>query len=183
MASSTTSSSAFAKRLGCSKLMAMSTSQTKTCSARPPSHRICTAEEWNSGYLQDVEPAGQRLGGHAFARVARRGLICNPQQHHHQTCNRVHKERQVCCLPGHLCLPHSTGLAAGQRPPGSSHLDNQPSFVKGPAVINTHPPWVGYSLMVGIRSPDGLVVGLAPATLEFGFPTERNHGKQGVTLC
>jgi hypothetical protein len=39
--------------------------------------------------------------------------------------------------------------------------------------------------MVGIRSPDGLVVGLAPATLEFWvrFPNERNQGKQGATLC
>jgi hypothetical protein len=35
-------------------------------------------------------------------------------------------------------------------------------------------------LMVGIRSPDGLVVGLAPATLEFWvrFPNGRNQGKQ-----
>ena len=34
--------------------------------------------------------------------------------------------------------------------------------------------------MVGIRSPIGLVVGLAPATLEFWvrFPNERNQGKQ-----
>jgi hypothetical protein len=41
------------------------------------------------------------------------------------------------------------------------------------------------TLMVGIRSPDGLVVGLAPATLEFWvrFPNERNQGKQGATLC
>jgi hypothetical protein len=32
--------------------------------------------------------------------------------------------------------------------------------------------------------PDGLVVGLAPATLEFWvrFPNERNQGKQGATL-
>ncbi len=39
-------------------------------------------------------------------------------------------------------------------------------------------------LMVGIRSPDGLVVGLAAATLEFcvRFPNERNQGKQGTTL-
>jgi hypothetical protein len=47
-------------------------------------------------------------------------------------------------------------------------------------------PWVApYPLMVGIRSPDGLVVGLAPATLEFWarFPNERNQGKQGATLC
>ena len=35
--------------------------------------------------------------------------------------------------------------------------------------------------MFGIRSPDGLVVGLAAATL--GFPNERNQGKQGATLC
>jgi len=47
------------------------------------------------------------------------------------------------------------------------------------------PGWVPDNLMVGIRSPDGLVVGLAPATLEFWvrFPNERNQGKQGATLC
>ncbi len=47
------------------------------------------------------------------------------------------------------------------------------------------PGWVPDPLMVGIRSPDGLVVGLAPATLEFWvrFPNERNQGKQGATLC
>jgi hypothetical protein len=65
------------------------------------------------------------LGGHALARVARRGLIWRPQQHHHQTRGRIHDERQVRCLPGHLCLPCSTGVAAGQ-PPGSSHLDGPP---------------------------------------------------------
>jgi hypothetical protein len=34
--------------------------------------------------------------------------------------------------------------------------------------------------MVGIRSPDGLVVGLAPAALEFWvrFPNERNQGNR-----
>jgi hypothetical protein len=39
--------------------------------------------------------------------------------------------------------------------------------------------------MVGIRSPDGLVVGLEPVTLEFWvrFPNERNQRKQGATLC
>ncbi len=47
------------------------------------------------------------------------------------------------------------------------------------------PPWAPDPLMVGIRSPDGLVVGLAPATLEFWvrFPNERNQGKQGANLC
>ena len=46
-------------------------------------------------------------------------------------------------------------------------------------------PWAPDPLMVGIRSPNGLVVGLAPATLEFWvrFPNERNQGKQGATLC
>ena len=47
----------------------------------------------------------------------------------YQTRGRVHDERQVCCIPGHLCLPCSIGLAAGQRPPGSSHLD-APPFLK-----------------------------------------------------
>ena len=46
------------------------------------------------------------------------------------------------------------------------------------------PGWTPNPLMVGIRSPDGLVVGLAAATLEFWvrFPNERNQGKQGATL-
>jgi hypothetical protein len=39
---------------------------------------------------------------------------------------------------------------------------------------------IGWGNCDGIRSPDGLVVGLAPATLEFWvrFPNERNQGKQ-----
>ena len=43
-----------------------------------------------------------------------------------------------CCLPGHLCLlPSSTGLAAGQQSPGSSHLGRSPSpaaqaYARGP---------------------------------------------------
>jgi hypothetical protein len=46
------------------------------------------------------------------------------------------------------------------------------------------PGWAPDPLMVGIRSPDGLVVGLAPATLEFWvrFPNERNQGKQAHPL-
>ena len=42
------------------------------------------------------------------------------------------------------------------------------------------PGWAPDLLMVGIRSPDGLVVGLAPATLEFWvrFPNERNQGNR-----
>jgi hypothetical protein len=47
------------------------------------------------------------------------------------------------------------------------------------------PGWAPDPLMVGIRSPDGLVVGISPATQEFWvrFPNERNQGKQGATLC
>jgi hypothetical protein len=47
-------------------------------------------------------------------------------------------------------------------------------------LLGTRPGWAPDPLMVGIRSPDGLVVGLAPATLEFWvrFPNERNQGKQ-----
>ena len=42
------------------------------------------------------------------------------------------------------------------------------------------PGWAPDPPMVGIRSPIGLVVGSAPATLEFWvrFPNERNQGKQ-----
>jgi hypothetical protein len=36
-------------------------------------------------------------------------------------------QRQVCCLPWHLCPPCSTDLAAGQRSPGSSHMGRPPS--------------------------------------------------------
>ena len=39
--------------------------------------------------------------------------------------------------------------------------------------------WAPDPLMVGIRSPDGLVVGLAPATLEFSFPKREEPGKTG----
>jgi hypothetical protein len=48
------------------------------------------------------------------------------------------------------------------------------------AFTQPRPGWAPDPLMVGIRSPDGLVVGLAPATLEFWvrFPNERNQGKQ-----
>ena len=46
------------------------------------------------------------------------------------------------------------------------------------------PGWAPDPLMFGIRSPDGLVVGLAPAALEFWvrFLNERNQGNQGATL-
>ena len=73
-----------------------------------------------------MERAGPRLGGHALARVARRGRIWLPQKHHHKARSIIHNRRQVCCLPGHLCLPCSTGLAAGQRSPGSGHLGCPP---------------------------------------------------------
>ena len=45
------------------------------------------------------------------------------------------------------------------------------------------PGWAPDPLMVGIRSPDGLVVGLAPATLEFWvrFPNERNQRLRATT--
>jgi hypothetical protein len=42
------------------------------------------------------------------------------------------------------------------------------------------PGWAPDPLIVGIRSPDGLVVGLAPATLEFGLiPKREEPGKTG----
>jgi hypothetical protein len=52
--------------------------------------------------------------------------------------------------------------------------------VPGSSRVQPRPGWAPDPLMVGIRSPDGLVVGLAPATLEFWvrFPNERNQGKQ-----
>jgi hypothetical protein len=47
----------------------------------------------------------------------------------HNTVTRhaeSYDQRQVCCLPGHLCPPCSAGLAAGQRPPESSRLGCTP---------------------------------------------------------
>ena len=46
------------------------------------------------------------------------------------------------------------------------------------------PGWAPDPLMVGIRSPDGLMVGLAPATLEFWvrFPNERNQAPPCVKV-
>ena len=38
----------------------------------------------------------------------------------------MNDQRQVCSLPGHLCLPRSAGLAAGQRPPGPHQLGYPP---------------------------------------------------------
>ena len=97
--------------------------------------------------------------------------------------------------------PHSPRLVVSRStcPPLSSP-PNANSFVLGPAVVkhtqkgatcvkipgSSRVPagWAPDPLMIGIRSPDGLVVGLAPATLEFWvrFPNERNQGKQGATL-
>jgi hypothetical protein len=65
-------------------------------------------------------------------------------------------------------------------------LPHAHSFVIGPAVINTHSVTPGSPTLGGLQIPAaGLVVGLAPAILEFWvrFPNERNQGKQGATLC
>ena len=69
-------------------------------------------------------------GRHAIARV---GVDMHLHESHDEggfglpnnTSTRhavSYDQRQVCCLRGHLCPPFSTGLAAGQRPPGSTHL-------------------------------------------------------------
>jgi hypothetical protein len=105
-------------------------------------------------------------------------------------------------VPGSSRVPVRAGQTHPHRPrlvvshstcPPLSSSPHAHSFVIGPAVIkHTHklhlssyrvphgsqprPGWAPDPLMVGIRSPDGLVVGLAPATLEFWvrFPNERN---------
>jgi hypothetical protein len=68
----------------------------------------------------------------------------------------------------------------------TTHNNSLPSYTHTPHA-NKRPALGGLKipLMVGIRSPDGLVVGVAPATLEFWvrFPNERNQGKQVDTLC
>jgi hypothetical protein len=56
----------------------------------------------------------------------------------------IHDQRQVCCLPGHLCPPSSAGLAARQRPPGPLKLGCTPplharALARGPlAAVRLH---------------------------------------------
>ena len=70
----------------------------------------------------------------------------------------------------------------------SLHHVDAPLSILDKKNYEPRPGWAQDPLMVGIRSPDGLVVGRAPATLEFWvrFSNERNQGKQGATgatLC
>jgi hypothetical protein len=51
--------------------------------ARRPQDNIGTAEHGHPGCLQDVAPAGPRLGRHALARVPRRGRIWRHEQRHY----------------------------------------------------------------------------------------------------
>ena len=63
-------------------------------------------------------------------------------------------------------------------PPGSfGPTVTEMILVKARCLTMPRPGWAPDPLIVGIRSPDGLVVGLAPATLEFWvrFPNERNY--------
>jgi hypothetical protein len=81
-----------------------------------------------------MEPAGPRLGRHASARVTRRGRLWRPQQHSLEAPRSIHDQCPVCRLPGHFRLPCSGGMAAGQRHPGSHHLDRPfPSHAQAPA--------------------------------------------------
>jgi hypothetical protein len=85
-------------------------------------------------------------------------------------------------------VPWSHPLSHVTRPKGSGEYERKSSCVNkqqrttgSPAAC---PAWVGSrSGWFGIRSPDGLVVGLAPATLEFWvqFQTRGTSGKQGAT--
>ena len=82
---------------------------------------------WRRGALnrkerQDMESSRSCLGRHAASRVARRWWFRCLQQHHLAAGRIIHDQRQVCSLPGHLCLPRSAGLAAGHRPPGPHQL-------------------------------------------------------------
>ena len=93
---------------------------------RPPGRResICAtrSEEeekrrvrWRRGALnrkerQDMESSRSCLGRHAASRVARRWWFRCLQQHHHSPGRIIHDQRQVCSLPGHLCLPRSACL-------------------------------------------------------------------------
>jgi hypothetical protein len=74
--------------------------------------------------------------------------------------------------------------SASTRPLVAGSCTSHPG-VPVPHRSQPRPGWAPDLLMIGIRSPGGLVVGLAPATLEFWvrFPNERNQGKQGATLC
>jgi len=104
--------------------------------------RFCQATRLQSFSIpcssHKIKPPRPGLGRHAAARVPRRGRFRSPQQHRQPARGVVvydqRDQRQVCCLPGHLCPPSSTGLAAGQRHPGSIHLGCSPlSHANAPA--------------------------------------------------
>jgi hypothetical protein len=109
-------------------------------------------------------------------------LVCGGQPSPHKSLLVV--SHSTC--PPLSSSPHAHSFVLGTAVIKAINNNN----LIGTAVINTHlthlprPGWAPDPLMVGIRSPDGLVVGFAPATLEFWvrFP-ERNLGKQGATLC
>jgi hypothetical protein len=91
-----------------------------------------------------------------------------------------------CWAGGWACTSHPgvLGLIPKREEPGKT--EGLPVLIyRVPHGSQPSPGWAPDPLMVGIRSPDGLVVGLAPDTLEFWFrfPNERNQGKQGNTQC
>ena len=116
-----------------------------TTTARRPQDCQCTFKDGHPGYLQDMESSRSCLGRHAASPVARRWwfqLFRCLQQHHLAAGRIIHDQRQVCSLPGHLCLPRSAGLAAGHRPP----VPHQPppsharSLARGPPTqLRMHP--------------------------------------------
>jgi len=130
MASSTKHSSyGFAKRPGCKISTATYSSRTKTCyKQQHVDHKIANAllkkgtrdanKAWNQ---QDHAWVDMRL--HESHDEGGFGVPNNTITRSAASC---YDQRQVCCLPAHLCLPCSTGLAAGQRPQDPATWDGPP---------------------------------------------------------
>ena len=80
-------------------------------------------------------------------------------------------------------LPWSFGFVSKREEPGKTGRHPGLKY-RGPHGSQPRPGWAPDPLMVGIRSPDGLVVGSCSHPGVLGsFPNERNQEKQGATLC
>jgi len=103
-----------------------------------------------------------------------RVLHLPPPHTREQFCNRYYSNKHTThtrWAGGWACTSHPGVLGSIPKPEEPGKTGRHP-------VLKYRVPHG--SQMVGIKSSDGLVVGLAPATLEFWvrFPNERNQGKQ-----
>ena len=86
----------------------------------------------------------------------------------------------LCSLSGYVSRHNLLTSAQGTCQAGDSPFNTVYTLLSYIQHSHEHGPALG-----GLQIPAGLVVALAPVTLEFWvrFPNERNQGKQGATLC